>query len=278
MPPFCARDTSAITEINPVVRVDSRADRPLLRRPPRAQHETVGGRRRVAVAGAAKRRRMPTEAEIVTAALQLVDAGGPEAASIRRIAAAVDVAPTTVYRLFPDRAAVEMAVVERLLAEIVGSVPAAGDRPWQDGVEALVLAFRNRLADHPGAARLFSTRPMEGPNALRYRERLLTQLAAGGLDDTTAARGAYLIMVFVLGSVVREAADAPRFGPLPPEAQRIEARRMRFAAIPPTMFPMSAAAAAVMAAGVGTGQFRWGLRRVLAGLADPAAGEEPTVT
>jgi TetR/AcrR family tetracycline transcriptional repressor len=229
------------------------------------------------VAGAAKPRRMPTEAEIVTAALQLVDAGGPAAASIRRIAAAVEVAPTTVYRLFPDWAAVERAIIERLLGEIVGSAPADRDRPWQDGVEALALAFRNRLADHPGAAPLVTTRPMDGPNALRYRERLLTLLAAAGLDDVTAARAAYLIMVFVLGSIAREAADGPHFGPLPPEAQRIAARRAQFGAIPAGAFPRSAAAGPVMAAGVGTGQFRWGLRRVLAGLADPAAGDEPRV-
>jgi hypothetical protein len=93
----------------------------------------------------------------------------------------------------------------------------------------------------------------------------------------TAARAAYLIMVFVLGSIAREAADGPHFGPLPPEAQRIAARRAQFGAIPAGAFPRSAAAGPVMAAGVGTGQFRWGLRRVLAGLADPAAGDEPRV-
>jgi TetR/AcrR family tetracycline transcriptional repressor len=226
------------------------------------------------MAGSAKRGRMPTEAEIVTAALQLVDAGGPEAASIRRIAAAAGVAPTTVYRLFPDRSAVEQAIIERLLGEIVGSVPAADDGPWQDGVQALALAFRTRLAEHPGAAPLVTTRPMDGPNALRYRERLLTLLATGGLDTATAARGAYMIMVYVLGSIAREAADGPHFGPLPPEAQRIAARRAQFAAIDAAAYPRSAAAGPVLAAGVGAAQFRWGLRRVLAGLSDPRAGDE----
>jgi TetR/AcrR family tetracycline transcriptional repressor len=38
-------------------------------------------------------RRTPTEAEILDAALALLDAGGPAGTSIRRIAAAVDAPP-----------------------------------------------------------------------------------------------------------------------------------------------------------------------------------------
>ncbi|WP_433361743.1 TetR/AcrR family transcriptional regulator C-terminal domain-containing protein [Actinoplanes sp. CA-142083] len=60
--------------------------------------------------------RAVTEREILDAALGLLDTGGREAASIRRIAAAVGVAPNAVYTFFPDRTAVEFALVERLLA------------------------------------------------------------------------------------------------------------------------------------------------------------------
>jgi AcrR family transcriptional regulator len=235
-------------------------------------HEAV---ERVVMAGRARRKVVPTETQIVVAALALIDAGGPAAASIPRIAAAVNVAPTTVYRLFPNRAAVERAIIEQLLGTILGSAPAFADRPWQDGVEALALAFRCCLTDHPGAAPLVTTGPMNGPNALRYRERLLTLLEAGGLDAGNAARAAYVLMVFILGSIAREAADGPHLGPLPPEEQRIAARRPQFDAIPAGTFPRAAAAGEVMAAGVGAEQFRWGLRRVLAGVAGPQLEDEP---
>jgi AcrR family transcriptional regulator len=65
-----------------------------------------------------KPRRAPTEKQILDAALGLLDAGGREAASIRRIAAAVGVAPSVVYTLFPDHSAVEGALIERLLGTV----------------------------------------------------------------------------------------------------------------------------------------------------------------
>lgn len=76
-----------------------------------------------------KPRRAPTERQILDAALGLLDAGGREAASIRRIAAAVGVAPSVVYTLFPDHAAVEGALIERLLSTVkTGSQSAPGSR------------------------------------------------------------------------------------------------------------------------------------------------------
>jgi AcrR family transcriptional regulator len=60
-------------------------------------------------------RRSPTEEEILDAALGLLDDGGPDAASVRGIAARVGVAPDAVYIHFPGKAAVIQALVERLL-------------------------------------------------------------------------------------------------------------------------------------------------------------------
>ncbi|HZB21883.1 MAG TPA: helix-turn-helix domain-containing protein, partial [Blastococcus sp.] len=50
-------------------------------------------------------RRALTEDEILDAALGLLDEGGPDAASVRGIAARVGVAPNAVYTYFPDKAA-----------------------------------------------------------------------------------------------------------------------------------------------------------------------------
>ncbi len=211
-------------------------------------------------------RRALTEAEILDAALALLDAGGPEAASIRRIAAAVGVAPNAVYTYFPEKAAVRRAIVERLLGQVDHAV-AASAGGWRERVEALALEMRSRLIAHPGAVPLMVSAPMDGPHALALGERLFDLLAEAGLADDDAARGVYLIIVYVLGAVALEAADVPHVGALPPETERIAARRETFAAVPAGAFPRTAAAAGVMATWVGTGQFVWGLRRVLAGLA-----------
>ncbi len=214
-------------------------------------------------------RRALSETEILDAALALLDAGGPDAASIRRIAAAVGVAPSAVYTYFPEKAAVGRALVERLLREVDRAVRRAGGS-WQDRIEAVALEMRSRLVAHPGAVPLVLATRMDGPYALVLAERLLGLLAEAGLTDDDAARAAYVVIVYVLGAIAREAADAPHVGALPPEADRIAARRAMLAAVPPEVFPRSVASAGTMSAWVGTDQYVWGLRRVLAGLISPA--------
>lgn len=222
-------------------------------------------------APATERRRGPrrtlSEDEILDAALTLLDEGGPDAASIRGIAGRVGVAPNAVYTYFPDKAAVVRALVERLLGEVDHDVFADRSRPWRARVEALALDLRAHLSAHPGAVGLMIGGPMDGPHALALNERLLELLADAGLGPTAAARAAYLLIVYVFGSIALEVADVQEPGPLPPESDRIAGRFTVFATTPPDAFPHSAAAARTMAEYVSTDQYLWGLRRILDGIA-----------
>jgi TetR/AcrR family tetracycline transcriptional repressor len=230
-------------------------------------------------APATQRRRGPrralTEGEILDAALSLLDDGGPDAASVRGIAARVGVAPNAVYTYFPDKAAVIKALVERLLGEVDHDVFADRERPWRERVEALALELRERLSAHPGAVGLMIGGPMDGPQALTLNERLLQLLADAGLERTDAARASYLLISYVFGSIALEVADVHQAGALPPERDRVTAREVAFSATPPDRFPLSAAATDTMAGYVSTEQYLWGLRRILDGLvvrvASPAA-------
>jgi AcrR family transcriptional regulator len=232
--------------------------------------ETVG-----TTGTAAARRRRPgprralTENEILDAALTLLDDGGPNAASIRGIAAKVGVAPNAVYTYFPDKAAVVAALVERLLGEVDHDVFADRSRPWRERVEALALDLRAHLSAHPGAVGLMIGGPMNGPHALALNERLLELFADSGLDPTAAAQATYLLIVYVFGSIALEVADHDEPGPLPAERDRMAARECTFAATPADHFPRSAAAASTMAGYIATGQYVWGLRRVLDGITAP---------
>jgi Tetracyclin repressor-like, C-terminal domain len=129
------------------------------------------------------------------------------------------------------------------------------------------LALRERLAAHPGVVPLLVGGPVDGPNALLLRERLLHLLNDGGVAGESGARGAFVVMVYVVGSVSLETAAASHFGPLPAEGTTIAARRRMLAATPADTYPRTAAAADVIATWMGTEQYLWGLRRVLNGLA-----------
>jgi TetR/AcrR family tetracycline transcriptional repressor len=211
-------------------------------------------------------RRALTEDEILDAATSLLDQGGVEAASIRGIAARVGVAPNAVYTYFPGKAAVFEALVERLLGEVDHDTFADPSRPWRDRVEALALELRERLTAHPGAVPLLVGGPLNGPHALAINEPLLQLLADAGLDPGDAARAAYLLFAYVVGSVALEVSDARQPGRLPPEAERIDDRHVAFSATPTDRFPLSAAAAATRAGYVSTEQYLWRLRRILDGL------------
>jgi TetR/AcrR family transcriptional regulator, tetracycline repressor protein len=215
-------------------------------------------------------RRALTEAEILDAALSLLDHGGPDAASVRGIAARVGLAPNAVYTYFPDKAAVLSALVERLLGEVDHDAFADRERAWRERVEALAVELRARLSAHPGAVPLLVGGRMDGPNALALNERLLQLLGDAGLGPTDAARASYLLMVYVIGSIALEVADAHRPGPLPPESERIAARDRAFSATRADQFPRGAAAAPTMVGYISSEQYLWGLRRVLDGIAAEA--------
>ncbi len=211
-------------------------------------------------------RRALTEDDILDAALSLLDDGGPDAASIRGIAAKVGVAPNAVYTYFPDKAAVVKALAERLLGGVDHDVFADREQPWRQRLEALALELRAHLSAHPGAVGMMIGGPMDGPNALALNERLLELLADAGLRPTEAARASYLLIVYVFGSLALEVADEHRAGPLRPEADRVAGRQAALSHTPAEWFPRSAAAASTMAAYVSTDQYLWGLRCILDGI------------
>ena len=124
---------------------------------------------------------------------------------------------------------------------------------------------------------------MDGPNALGLNERLLELLSDAGLDRTEAARASYLLIVYVIGSMALEVADADHTGPLSPEADRIAARDRALSATSSDQFPHSSAATSTMAGYISTDRYPWGLRRVLDGItarmtvapASPSGGGRP---
>ena len=208
-------------------------------------------------------RRALSEEEILDAALGLLDEGGPAAASVRGIAARVGVAPNAVYTYFPDKAAVFQALTERLLGQVDHGVFADREQPWRERVEALAVELRARLTAHPGAVSIMIGGPLNGPNARALHERLLELFADDGLSTSDAARAAYLLIVYVFGSMALEIADLQQPGPLPPESERVATRKRTFSATPADQFPRSAAAADVMATYISTEQYIWGLHRLL---------------
>ncbi|MFE8946888.1 TetR/AcrR family transcriptional regulator [Streptomyces sp. NPDC007856] len=80
-------------------------------------------------------------------ALQLIDADGVEALTMRKLAAALDANPMSLYHHVPNKDAVLRGAAQR-----VGSQFRAGERediPWQDRLRELALDFWELSHRHP---------------------------------------------------------------------------------------------------------------------------------
>lgn len=207
--------------------------------------------------------------QIVETALALLDTHGPAGLSMRRIADALGVHNNALYTYVADRAALEAAIVERLLSEADPALLEGPPRRWRSRVTGFARSLRAVLRAHPGAMGLFITAPMTGPVALHVGEGLLRCLADAGLPPQRASRGAYTIIVYVLGFLALDIAETDARPPLPNDDERRRQRQVRFEHIDTEQYPLSAATTTTMAAWVSVGVFEWGLHALLDGIVPP---------
>jgi AcrR family transcriptional regulator len=111
----------------------------------------------------------PRAREIVAAARELLEAEGPEALSMRRVAERVGIRAPSIYKHLPDKQALEAALISAGFEEWAEVFEGAGQTP-----EALGRAYRAYALAHPHLYRLMTEKPLA-------RERL-----ESGVEDRAA--------------------------------------------------------------------------------------------
>jgi AcrR family transcriptional regulator len=112
--------------------------------------------------------------EVVAAARRLLEEEGPATLTMRRLAECVGIRAPSLYKHFPDKAALEAAVIATGLEDAAAVFEAAVDTATEP-LTALAAAYRQFSLDHPHLYRLMSTGPLP-------REHL-----PPGLEDRAAA-------------------------------------------------------------------------------------------
>ncbi|WP_395728390.1 TetR/AcrR family transcriptional regulator C-terminal domain-containing protein [Nakamurella sp.] len=214
-------------------------------------------------------RRSLSHDQVVGVALEAIDAGGPEALSIRAVAARLGVNPNAVYTYVASRNALEREVVERVFGETDLDLLTGPPHQWRQRIIGYARSLRAAVLRHPPVATLMMTAPMDGPSAVLIGERLIAALRDGGLPLDAAARGTYALIVQVVGFVALEVAETDARPPLPSEADRVAARRAALEFLDPAQWPLSAATRDVAAAWISTDQFNWSVERLLDGMIRP---------
>lgn len=108
--------------------------------------------------------------QIVEVAQALLDEAGPAGLSMRAIATAVGIRAPSLYRHFPDKAAIEAALQERALLDLADTLAAAGPN-----LVPLAAAYRDWALAHPHRYALISGQAL-------HRDRL-----PAGVEDAAAA-------------------------------------------------------------------------------------------
>src|SRR5437899_3186253 len=125
-------------------------------------------------------------ATAAAAALDLMDAAGAGALTIRALATPLGVAPMALY----NHAATKEDMLDAARYHGLARLPAAdpGHGAWWERIRAINLAFQRALRAHPSLMSLLVARPLAGQAPIGAAEAQLRVLRDVGFDPDTAAR------------------------------------------------------------------------------------------
>ena len=187
-------------------------------------------------AAEAHRRTPLTRERVLAAALEMIDEGGLDRFSMRRLAARLGVDPMAIYYHLPGKAAVLDGVVEEIMSEF--RIPAA-EGPVEQ-LRAVARAYRDLLRRHPNALPIISTWPIQTTRAWGVLEEILEQLSRAGVNLANAVAIMQIASGLINGLALAEVGPPP--GGVPDRST--EEKRAALSAISPERFPHLAEALA----------------------------------
>jgi TetR/AcrR family tetracycline transcriptional repressor len=134
---------------------------------------------------------------LVEAALKLIDEGGMEALSMRRLGARLGVDPMAIYYHVANKRELIQAVVSHVFLNL-GLQRGRGD--WRERVRRWAGAYRDLVLGHPNLVAPMLADPDFAAVASRHANHELTSaLKAAGLEARAVEGGAALVVDYVNG-------------------------------------------------------------------------------
>ncbi|WP_280494799.1 TetR/AcrR family transcriptional regulator [Nocardia farcinica] len=148
------------------------------------------------------RPRSLTGADLVRAALAVIDRDGLSALTMRAVAKELGMATMALYRYVPDRDGLERLIVDSLFESVDVCVPA--DTPWRERVILLLDRLRAAVAAHPETVPLLLAHRQSSPTSLRWMEAMLGVLTEAGFDGAERVIAQRTLVAFLLGFLQNE--------------------------------------------------------------------------
>jgi AcrR family transcriptional regulator len=142
-----------------------------------------------------------TRERVLQVALSMVDRGGLDALSMRKLAAKVGVEAMSLYHHVANKDDLHDGLVELVLREI--ELPSL-ELPWRRAMRVRASSTRAVFLAHPGAAPLMQSCVTMTPTRLVHADRIIGLLRAGGFTVTQAYRAFLTLDSYVYGFTMQE--------------------------------------------------------------------------
>ncbi|MEY9873369.1 AcrR family transcriptional regulator [Streptacidiphilus sp. MAP12-33] len=142
---------------------------------------------------------------LAQAGVELADAEGLAAVTMRAVATSLGSAPASLYRYVATRDELIELMVDRVNAEI--SYDGLGAGEWLDELLLLARQARGVLLRHPWLLDVFNGTAPVGPHTLVFLDRCLGALADLSLDGRQKLEGVSVLMALVTALVRAQLAD-----------------------------------------------------------------------
>lgn len=200
-----------------------------------------------------------TREGIVDAALLILEHEGLSKVTMRRIAAALDTGPASLYVYVRNTEDLHAQILDVLL-DRMAPIPRGGS--WRDRLHELLASYAGILFAHPAIARMSMTTHPVGPHYFALVESILDLLSEGGVPDASAAWGVDLLLSAVTAGAV-EHGTATTIGD---NAQSLTLVAAAIAVAPDRAYPRIVALGDDMLAGTGIERFHWGIDVLINGI------------
>jgi AcrR family transcriptional regulator len=137
------------------------------------------------------------------------------------------------------------ALLDLVFDEVIGELRVPDPEPerWADQLKEIAHDMRATILRHRDIVRISIGRIPMGPNALRYSERILAVLRAGGVPDDLAVLGHHLLFSIVNGFTIDESGELAATDSHPRGEEAGAMVRSYITALPPDRFPNMVAVA-----------------------------------
>jgi AcrR family transcriptional regulator len=140
--------------------------------------------------------------EVLDAALRLLDRGGIDELSMRRLADEVGLGVMTLYGYVRTKEELLGELGAHALAHVV--LPDDSDQPWDEQLVRALGELHEAFSRHPGIVDLLIAQVVTGPALNHVRNGLLGILVRAGFDIDTAVEAFGSLVLYVFGFAVAE--------------------------------------------------------------------------